>query len=152
MYLIFGSTRVITIGPSSILSILAYDPVTRMGPQAAIVLAFFTGIIALFAGLFNFGFLIEFIASPVIGGFASAAAVVTAMTQIKSLLGLKFQADGFIETWKAVFEHIGETRVWDAVMGFTCIVALLLLRVGFNQTIRFENKEAVIFIFICKNV
>lgn len=75
------------------------------------------------------GFLIEFIAAPVIGGFTTAAAIATIMTQIKSLFGLSFSANGFIETWAAVFDHIGETRLWDAVMGFSCIVALLLLRV-----------------------
>jgi len=73
---------------------------------------------------------VEFIAAPVIGGFTTAAALSTITTQIKSLLGLKFSANGFIETWTAVFEHIAETRVWDAVMGFSCIVALLLLRVS----------------------
>jgi hypothetical protein len=44
-------------------------------------------------------------------------------------LGLKFEADGFVETWKAVFEHIEETKTWDAVMGFSSVAALLLLRV-----------------------
>ncbi|XP_026331543.1 sodium-independent sulfate anion transporter-like [Hyposmocoma kahamanoa] len=27
-----------------------------------------------------------------------------------------------------MYEHIGETRLWDTVLGFTCIVVLLLLR------------------------
>ena len=73
----------------------------------------------------------EFIAIPVIGGFTMAAALSTMTTQIKSLLGLKFSSTvSFTDTWKAVFENITETRVWDAVMGFTCIVVLLLLKVS----------------------
>ena len=75
------------------------------------------------------GFLIEFIAAPVIAGFTTAAALTIGTTQVKSLLGLKFEADGFVETWKAVFEHIEETKTWDAVMGFSSVAALLLLRV-----------------------
>lgn len=131
--MLLGSTRAVTIGPSSLLSLLSQDAVARMGPDAAVLLAFLTGCISLLVGLLNFGFLIEFIAAPVIGGFASAAAVATATTQIKSLLGLKFQADGFVQTWAAVFQHIEETRLWDAVMGFSCIVALLVLRVCNNR-------------------
>lgn len=76
------------------------------------------------------GFLIEFIAAPVVAGFSSAAAITISTTQVKSLLGLKFDADGFVETWVAVFQHIGETRTWDAVMGFSTIAILLVLRVS----------------------
>ena len=76
------------------------------------------------------GFLVDFISSPVIGGFTTAAAISTITTQVKSMLGLKFGSGaGFIGTWKAMFEHITKTRQWDAIMGFSCIAALLLLRV-----------------------
>ena len=69
-----------------------------------------------------------------IAGFTTAASFTTMTSQVKSLLGLKFEADGFIDTWKAVFEHINETRPWDAVMGFSSIAALLILRViGLNN-------------------
>ena len=129
VYLVFGSTRVVTIGPTSLLALITHDSAVLMGPGAATLLAFFTGCICLLFGLLNLGFLVEFIAAPVIAGFTTAAAFTIATTQVKSLLGLKFNADGFIDTWKAVFEHIGETRTWDAVMGFSSIVALLLLRV-----------------------
>jgi len=76
------------------------------------------------------GFLIEFIAAPVIAGFTTAAALAIGTSQVKSLLGLKFEAESFVSTWAAVFEHIRETRIWDAVMGFSCITLLLLLRVS----------------------
>lgn len=75
------------------------------------------------------GFLIEFIAAPVIAGFTTAAALTIGTTQISSLLGLKFQAVGFVQTWQAVFEHIQETQTWDAVMGFSSVAILLALRV-----------------------
>lgn len=75
------------------------------------------------------GFVVEFIADPVIAGFTTAAAITTATTQVKPLLGLNFNVDGFLQTWIAVFEHIEETRLWDAVIGFSSIAVLLLLRV-----------------------
>ena len=45
------------------------------------------------------GFLIDFIAAPVVAGFTSAAAFTIATTQIESLLGLKYEVEGFLNTW-----------------------------------------------------
>ncbi len=73
--------------------------------------------------------MIDFIAAPVVAGFTSAAAFTIATTQIEALLGLKLEAEGFLHTWIAVFEHIGEIRTWDAVLGFSSIPILLLFRV-----------------------
>ncbi|XP_057381356.1 sodium-independent sulfate anion transporter-like [Daphnia carinata] len=128
VYVFLGSTRVVTIGPTALLGLLTHDGALLMGPEAAVLLAFLTGCISLLFGIFNFGFLIEFIAAPVIAGFTTAAALTIGTTQISSLLGLKFQAAGFVETWQAVFEHIQETQKWDAVMGFSSVAILLALR------------------------
>ena len=49
--------------------------------------------------LFEFsGFLITFISKPVISGFTSAAAITIACSQLKSLFGLSYKAEGFIDT------------------------------------------------------
>lgn len=76
------------------------------------------------------GFLIDFIAAPVVAGFTSGAAFAITTTQIQSLLGLEFNENGFVDKWIAVFRQIGETRTWDAVLGISSIVVLLLLRVS----------------------
>ncbi len=73
--------------------------------------------------------MIDFIAAPVVAGFTSAAAFTIATTQVESLLGLKFDDEGFLHTWIAVFRDIEKTRKWDAVLGFSSICVLLLLRV-----------------------
>lgn len=63
-------------------------------------------------------------------GFTSAAAIIIATSQVKDVLGLKIAGGKFIDTWHNVFEHISETRLWDAVMGVACMAVLLLLRVS----------------------
>lgn len=132
VYIFLGSVMPITIGPTALLALLTYDRASIMGPQGAIFLAFSTGIIQLLLGLLNFGFLLDFVATPVIAGFASAAAVTIATTQVKSLLGLSFPSAGFIDTWLGVFTNIAETRTGDAVMGFVSVALLLLLKGLFN--------------------
>ena len=71
----------------------------------------------------------EFIAAPVIAGFTTAAALTIGTTQIKALLGLKFPSGGFLETWRGVFQHIDEAKLWDSILGLSSVVILLLLRV-----------------------
>jgi sodium-independent sulfate anion transporter 11 len=76
------------------------------------------------------GFLIDFISGPVSVGFTSAAAIIIATTQIKDVLGLSFPGSKFLDVWEQLFEHISETRLWDTLLGFTCMAVLLLLRVN----------------------
>jgi MFS superfamily sulfate permease-like transporter len=72
---------------------------------------------------------VDFISVPVTVGFTSATSVIIACSQLKGLLGLKFEANGFLDTVNKVWNHIPKTRPWDATLGFTCIIVLLLLRV-----------------------
>lgn len=63
-------------------------------------------------------------------GFTSAAAIIIATSQVKDILGLKLSGDKFLEVWQQIFQHIGETRLWDALLGFTCMAVLFVLRVS----------------------
>lgn len=74
--------------------------------------------------------MIDFISGPVSVGFTSAAAIIIATTQIKDVLGLSFPGSKFLDVWERLFEHISETRLWDTILGFTCMAILLLLRVN----------------------
>lgn len=75
------------------------------------------------------GFLLDFISGPVSVGFTSAASIIIATSQVKDILGLKVSGTKFVQVWQSIFEHIGETRRWDAALGIICIIVLLLLRV-----------------------
>jgi MFS superfamily sulfate permease-like transporter len=56
VYALLGSTHAITIRPTALMALVTYDSGDwQMGPEAAILLAFFTGCIILLFGLLNFG-------------------------------------------------------------------------------------------------
>nr|CAD7440334.1 unnamed protein product [Timema bartmani] len=74
------------------------------------------------------GFLVEFVSVPVVSGFVSAASLIIASSQAKGLLGLKYKAEGFVDTWYQLFQHIHQTRLWDLVLSVSCITILLALR------------------------
>lgn len=71
----------------------------------------------------------DFISIPVTVGFTSATSVIIATSQLKGLMGLKFDSSGFADNVRKVVTHAGETRIWDLVLGLSCIILLLSLRV-----------------------
>lgn len=75
------------------------------------------------------GVLIDFISVPVTVGFTSATSVIIAASQLKGLLGLKFESANFLDTLRKVITHLPEARLTDSVLGLSCITILLLLRV-----------------------
>lgn len=73
----------------------------------------------------------DFVSVPVVSGFTSAAAIIIASAQVKNLLGLKFNAEGFVEIWSNIYKQIGYTQKWDALLSFCCCVILLAMRVRY---------------------
>ncbi|XP_028160708.1 sodium-independent sulfate anion transporter-like [Ostrinia furnacalis] len=128
VYTVFGSVKDSAIGPTAIAAILTRENLHGLGPEFAVLLAFLSGCVELLMGILQLGFLIDFISGPVSVGFTSAAAIIIATTQVKDILGLSFPGGKFLQVWTGMYEHIGETRLWDAVLGLSCIVLLLLLR------------------------
>jgi sodium-independent sulfate anion transporter 11 len=75
------------------------------------------------------GFIVNFISTPVISAFTSAAALTICSTQIKGLLGLSFKADGFRDVVFGTLEHYGDIRKEDAILSAICVLVLLLMQV-----------------------
>ena len=63
-------------------------------------------------------------------GFISASAIVILTSQMKDILGIQASGDSFVAIWKEVIENIEDTKTWDAVMGFICLIVLLIMRVS----------------------
>lgn len=128
VYAILGSCKDSPIGPTAIMAILTRENLHELGADGAIILAFLTGMVQLLMGIAQLGFLIDFISGPVSVGFTSAAAIIIASTQIKDLLGLKYEARNFIETWSQLVGQLNHIKPGDAILGFSCMAILLILR------------------------
>ncbi|KAG8041128.1 hypothetical protein G9C98_002116 [Cotesia typhae] len=130
LYTIFGSSKDVSVGPTALASILTHETLLRaqVSLDHTILLTFISGLVSLLMGILQLGFLIDFISGPVSVGFTSAAAILIATSQVKDILGIRIPSGKFIHTWHGVFEHIGETRLWDAVLGFFCLMILFGLR------------------------
>ena len=139
MYLIFGSCKDVTVGPTAIMSILT-APYAEKGAEYAILLAFICGVVILLFGTLRLGFIIDFISVPVIAGFVTAASITIASKQFGKVFGLdtskqlpenfpSFLKDGVIKTWANVINRWDSLRLNDTILGLSCIVILLGLRV-----------------------
>ncbi|KAL0278539.1 UNVERIFIED_CONTAM: hypothetical protein PYX00_000337 [Menopon gallinae] len=128
IYTIFGSCKDSPVGPTAVAAILTRENLHGLGPEFAVLLCFLSGCVEFLMGVFQLGFLIDFISGPVSAGFTSAAAIIIATSQVKDVLGLSFSGGKFLETWENILHSISETRLWDAVLGIGCIAILLILR------------------------
>ncbi|GBM78968.1 Sodium-independent sulfate anion transporter, partial [Araneus ventricosus] len=128
MYAIFGTCKDLVIGPTSVMALMTAQYAQIGGPAYAALLAFLSGCFQLLLGIFNLGILMDFISAPVLSGFTSAAAIITATMQLKGIFGLKYESRGFINTVYYFFQNIPHTNLYDMCMGITSIIFLLLLR------------------------
>lgn len=144
MYVLFGSCKDITVGPTAIMSLLTAEYASK-GPAFVILLTFLTGLIILLLGILRLGFVIDFISVPVTAGFTSAAAIVIASGQVKSIFGLEIKhsshSEGVAGTWMDVIENFDTARLSDSILGITCIIVLLAMRTLKSVTWLEANPE-----------
>ncbi|XP_045476525.1 sodium-independent sulfate anion transporter-like [Harmonia axyridis] len=141
VYAIFGTCKDITIGPTALMSLMTYQQVMGRNSDYAILLCFLSGIIQLLMAILHLGVLIDFISIPVTVGFTSATSVIIATSQLKSLLGLKISSSGFLDTITKVLQNLDKTRYTDCILGFSCILILMLLRKLKNFKVHSEDQK-----------
>lgn len=88
IYTILGTSKDITLGPTAIMSMIVAsvamknrDPISYA--SYAVTLTLLSGLVQFSIGLFNLGFVVEFISYPVISGFTSAAAITIGIGQVR---------------------------------------------------------------------
>uniref|UniRef100_A0A1B0FAK2 SLC26A/SulP transporter domain-containing protein n=1 Tax=Glossina morsitans morsitans TaxID=37546 RepID=A0A1B0FAK2_GLOMM len=122
IYVFFGTIPQVSIGPTSLMSLMVLQYCYEKPIEIVIVLAFLAGCVELLMGIFQLGFIVSFIPSAVNKAFTTGTSIIVALCQIKNLLGVKLKG---IPTPRAFFENI---KVADATVGITCFVILLVLR------------------------
>ncbi|MCP1365000.1 SulP family inorganic anion transporter, partial [Halomonas sp. BBD48] len=81
-YAVFGTSRTLAIGPMALVSLMTGAALVEVATpgsaaylEAAITLAFLTGIILTLMGLFRLGFFANFLSHPVVSGLLSASGI-----------------------------------------------------------------------------
>lgn len=139
IYALFGSSRVLAVGPVAIVSLLIAStlaPLAEPGSPAylglALSLAALVGLVQLFLGLARAGFLVNFLSHAVISGFTSAAALLIGWSQVRHLTGAQ-GADGGTR-WQAFVANFDLTQSpATAAIGGGSILLLLSFHRGLGQ-------------------
>ncbi len=136
VYAWIGRSRHMSVGPVAITALLVATglevvaaPGTAAYARASYTLAMMVGVGWIALGLLRAGVLVNFIGAPVIVGFNAAAALVTAASQVRPLLGIPRAAVPEASAgnpWPALLHLDAATGVTVAV-GLGAVAALVVL-------------------------
>lgn len=128
IYTFFGTIREVSIGPTSLMSLLTLEYTHDMPIDFVVLLTLLAGCVELAMGLLNLGFLVDFISIPVTSAFTSAAAIIIIIAQIPGLLGLKYKSYSMVDNVTKAFQNIANVNFPDIALSTSCIIFLLLFR------------------------
>ncbi|MCL7747969.1 SulP family inorganic anion transporter [Halalkalibacter alkaliphilus] len=136
IYALFGSCKYLSVGPVSIVSLLAYSGVSSIASphspsfiELILLLGLLVGAIHLLLGILRTGFLFDFISQAVITGFTSAAAIIIALNQVKSLVGISLPPyEDAVSYLVLLASHLSQANLDTLVIGLSSLCFLLLLK------------------------
>ena len=125
LYAIFGSSRQLSVGPSSTVAILSATTVAGVaggGDEEEFLvlsafLALMVGGILVLAGLAKLGFMADFLSRPVLDGFIVGAALVIAMGQLPKIFGIEIEGGNFFEDAVEIIKELDATSVAALILG-----------------------------------
>lgn len=97
MYAILGTSRDLSVGPTSIAAIMVAAAIAGVGEginpiACALILSALSGLILLAMGLLKLGVLANLLSQPVLTGFSSGAAIVIMADQLRHFAGIELPA------------------------------------------------------------
>ncbi|XP_078199276.1 pendrin isoform X2 [Callithrix jacchus] len=172
-YFIFGTSRHISVGPFPVVSLMVGSVVLSMAPDEhflvsssngtvlnttmidvaardtarvliASTLTLLVGIIQLIFGGLQIGFIVRYLADPLVGGFTTAAAFQVLVSQLKIVLNVSTKnyngVLSIIYTLVEIFQNIGDTNLADFIAGLLTIVICMAVK---ELNDRFRHKIPV---------
>jgi SulP family sulfate permease len=135
LYMIFGSSRYVTIGPAALISLLLITGLDKAGItdpdeylNAVFVVALIAGLFQLLLGLFKLGNIINFISQPVLKGFIIGAAFTIILSQVKHIFGIPVEARASIDVLQQLYLNIGKSDLYTILIGTGGILFLIFMK------------------------
>ncbi|MBI5681370.1 MAG: SulP family inorganic anion transporter [Methanobacterium sp.] len=131
VYMVLGSSRHLSIGPTSTLSILVGATlgslaITGAGQylMMASLIAVAAGALALISWTLRLGFIVKFISKTVLTGFLAGIALFIASGQLPKLFGIPGSSGNFFERIYYLLMHIDQTNLYTLIIGIGGIIFL----------------------------
>ncbi|XP_072856763.2 pendrin [Pogona vitticeps] len=172
-YFFLGTSKHISVGPFPVVSLMVGSVVLSMAPdenfhlvssnatglnktlidteardaQRVLIsstVTFLVGILQLVFGVFQIGFIVRYLADPLVGGFTTAAAFQVFVSQLKIVLNVPTQnyngVLSIIYTLIEIFQNIRMTNIADLIAGLLTIFVCMVVK-EIND--RFKHKIPV---------
>ena len=136
-YAVFGPSRILVLGPDSALTALIAAtvlPLAQGDPgraaSLAALLAIFSGLLCMLAGVARFGFVTDLLSKPIRYGYLNGIAFTLLISQMPKMLGFSVHADSMTESAVGLVGGIlgGQINPASAAIGFCCLVAIFSCR------------------------
>lgn len=138
-YAWIGSSSRLAVGPVALICLIVATgleplatPMTAPYIGLAVLMSLMVGVGLLVLGLLRAGFLVNFLGHPAIVGFTAAAAVLTAMSQVRGVTGIPPAALAgepiSAENPWPVLRHLNDLQPVALGIGASALVLLLVLR------------------------
>jgi len=133
VYMIFGSSRQLSIGPTSTLSIMVGATLGSLAiPNASQYLmmvslvAVTAGALSLLSWVLILGFIVKFISKTVLSGFLAGIALFIVAGQLPKLFGIEGASGTFFERIYYLLLHLDQTNIYTLAIGVGGILFLYL--------------------------
>ena len=133
----FGSSRQLSTGPVAMASLISAATIQSVAPPQteayiaySILLALMVGAMRLGLGILRLGILVNLLSGPAVSGFANAAAIIIASSQLQHLFGVSATTGDFhFQTVWGTIMAATESSHWPTLgMGLIAAAIILVLR------------------------
>ncbi len=144
VYAIFGPSRIMVLGPdSSLAAVIAavVVPLAAGDPARTIalagMLAVFSGLMCILAGLAHLGVITELLSKPIRYGYMNGIALIVLVGQLPKLFGFSVEGDGVLQEGVAFIKGLmaGEANWVTFALGASTLVFIL----AFKKSKRFPS-------------
>lgn len=122
-FLLLGASRVLTVGADSTITPIFAGALATLAvggavaPAAAPTLAILVGALLLLAGILRFGWIADFLSTPVVAGFLAGIAAHIVVSQLPGLLGLHVQASSLVPRLAEIWTECASSHPVSALLG-----------------------------------
>eukprot|EP01114_Cavostelium_apophysatum_P020957 TRINITY_DN7175_c0_g1_i1.p1 TRINITY_DN7175_c0_g1~~TRINITY_DN7175_c0_g1_i1.p1 ORF type:complete len:860 (+),score=253.65 TRINITY_DN7175_c0_g1_i1:122-2701(+) len=137
VYAIFGSSTFMGISSEAISSLLIGEAIKELEPdthspryiELSNMMGLMAGMLLFIFGIFQFGFVLNFLSRPVLSGFTSAAAVVIALNQLQHFFGISMENSPLLpKLIKDFIENVEDTNWRTVLLALGSLLILILIK------------------------
>lgn len=147
----FGGSKVQVSGPTAAFATIVAGIVATKGISGLVIATVMAGIILILMGFLKIGSWIKYIPYTIVTGFTAGIAVTIFIGQLKSFLGLTYDASAIhtLSKLSLVFEHISTINLTSLLIGCLAL-AILIFWPKFNAKIPASLIALIVTILIVK--